>query len=68
MGPEFWWVWVVAGILLIIFEIFTAAFIVMWFGIAAILTAIPVYFGASIEAIIRPMPFPFLFSQCLSAE
>ncbi len=52
MEPKFWWVWVVAGILLIVLEIFTVGFIVMWFGIAAIITAIPVYLGSSIEIIV----------------
>jgi len=52
MEPEFWWIWVVLGILLVVFEIFTARFIVMWFGIAAIVTAIPVHLGASWEFII----------------
>jgi len=52
MESEYWWIWVVFGILLIVFEIFTAGFIVLWFGIAAIITALPVYFGASAGVII----------------
>jgi inner membrane protein len=52
MEPGFWWIWVVVGILLIVLEIFTTGFVVMWFGIAAIVTAIPVYLGASGELII----------------
>ena len=40
------------GILLIAVEIFTSNFIVMWFGIASIITAIPVYFDASTKVVI----------------
>lgn len=42
-----WWVFVVVGITLMIAEIFTPGFVILWFGIAAIITAIPVYLGAS---------------------
>ncbi|TKJ36902.1 hypothetical protein CEE37_14400 [candidate division LCP-89 bacterium B3_LCP] len=52
MLENLWWVWVVVGILLIVIEIATTNFIVMWFGIASIITAIPVYFEASTEIII----------------
>lgn len=52
MTQELWWLWILAGIFLIILEIFTAGFIVMWFGIAAIISAVPAYLGASIELII----------------
>jgi len=52
MEPQFWWAWVVVGILLVVLEIFTAGFIVMWFGIAAIVTALPVGLGAPPAVII----------------
>ena len=52
MESSMWWIWVVAGILLIALEIFTPGFILMWFGIAAIVTALPVYLGASTEIIV----------------
>ena len=51
MASELWWVFVVAGIGLIISEIFIPGFVVMWFGVAAIITAIPVYLGASTNTI-----------------
>tara|TARA_B100001013_G_C24481074_1_gene391286 strand:- start:83 stop:544 length:462 start_codon:yes stop_codon:yes gene_type:complete len=52
MASELWWVFVVAGIVLIISEIFTLTFITLWFGVAAIITAIPVYFGQSMNTVI----------------
>ncbi|MBT4208423.1 NfeD family protein [Candidatus Woesearchaeota archaeon] len=52
MLENFWWVYVSIGILLIAVEIFTSNFIVMWFGIASIITAIPVYFDASTKVVI----------------
>jgi len=51
MASELWWVFVVAGIGLIISEIFIPGFVVMWFGVAAIITAIPVYLGASTNTV-----------------
>ena len=51
MPSELWWVFVVAGIGLIICEIFIPGFVVMWFGVAAIITAIPVYLGASTNTV-----------------
>ena len=51
MASELWWVFVVAGIGLIICEIFIPGFVVMWFGVAAIITAIPVYLGASTNTV-----------------
>ncbi len=47
MLANLWWVFVFIGIILIIIEIFTQGFIIMWFGIASIIAAIPVYFNAS---------------------
>jgi len=51
MASELWWVFVVAGIGLIISEIFIPGFVIMWFGVAAIITAIPVYLEASTNTI-----------------
>ena len=44
MLANLWWVFVFIGIILIIIEIFTQGFIIMWFGIASIIASIPVYF------------------------
>jgi len=52
MLENFWWIYVVIGILLIAVEIFTTSFIVMWFGIASIITAIPVYFDAPTKVVV----------------
>ena len=52
MFENLWWVYVSIGILLIGLEIFTPNFIIMWFGIASIITAIPVYYDASAKTII----------------
>lgn len=52
MQPEFWWVWIVMGIILIGVEIITPGFIVMWFGVAAVIAALPVYLGASPEIVV----------------
>jgi membrane protein implicated in regulation of membrane protease activity len=41
-----WWVFVTVGILLMAMEVITPGFIIMWFGLATIVAAIPVYFGA----------------------
>lgn len=41
-----------AGVALIVLEIFTPGFIVMWFGIAALVAAIPAYFGAPLSVVI----------------
>lgn len=47
-----WWVFVTVGILLMAMEIITPGFIIMWFGIATIVAAIPVYFGASTSVVL----------------
>lgn len=47
-----WWIFVVVGILFMAMEIITPGFIVMWFGIATILAAIPVYLGASTSVVL----------------
>lgn len=47
MFENLWWVFAFVGIILIIFEIFTPGFVIMWFGISSIIAAIPVYFNAS---------------------
>ena len=52
MYENLWWVWVVAGLLLVGLEVFTPGFIVMWFGIAAMISAVPVYLGASTKVIV----------------
>ena len=52
MIENLWWAYIAVGIFLIIIEIFIPNFIIMWFGVSAIITAIPVYFGASTKAVI----------------
>lgn len=52
MLENIWWIWVVIGIFLIIIEIFTQNFLIMWFGIASIVTAIPVYYNSPLEVVI----------------
>lgn len=47
-----WWILVVLGILLMVLEVITPGFIVMWFGIALIVAAIPVYFQAPTEIVL----------------
>jgi membrane protein implicated in regulation of membrane protease activity len=47
-----WWILIVLGILLMILEVITPGFIVMWFGIALIVAAIPVYFQAPTEIVL----------------
>jgi membrane protein implicated in regulation of membrane protease activity len=48
MEFELWWIWVIIGVLLIIGEIFTAGFFLIWFGIAAIIAGIIAYFELSV--------------------
>jgi len=52
MPSELWWVFIVTGIVLIILEIFTMTFITLWFGIATIIAAVPVYFEFSVNSVI----------------
>ena len=47
-----WWLFVVFGVLCMVIEIFTPGFVILWFGIAFLLTAIPVYFEAPLWVII----------------
>jgi membrane protein implicated in regulation of membrane protease activity len=47
MGFEIWWLWIVLGVLLIIGEIFTAGFFLIWFGIAAIIAGVLAFFELS---------------------
>ena len=48
MEFELWWIWVIVGVLLIIGEIFTAGFFLIWFGIAAIIAGIIAFFELSV--------------------
>tara|TARA_B100000959_G_scaffold65883_1_gene69995 strand:- start:217 stop:660 length:444 start_codon:yes stop_codon:yes gene_type:complete len=52
MASELWWVFVVVGVVLVICEIFIPGFVIMWFGVAAIIAAIPVYLEASMNTIV----------------
>ena len=52
MASELWWVFVVVGVVLVVCEIFIPGFVIMWFGIAAIIAAIPVYLEASMNTIV----------------
>jgi len=47
-----WWLFVTVGILLMALEVLTPGFIIMWFGIAFIVAAIPVYLGASSQVVL----------------
>lgn len=46
---QVWHYWVIAGIVLLIFEIFTPAFLLASFGFAALGAALAAYLGATIE-------------------
>ena len=48
MEFELWWIWVIVGVILIIGEIFTAGFFLIWFGIAAIIAGIIAFFELSV--------------------
>ena len=52
MASELWWVFVVVGVVLVVCEIFIPGFVIMWFGVAAIIAAIPVYLEASINNVV----------------
>jgi len=60
MFGDFWWVFVVIGIFLMVMEIFTPGFIIMWFGVAFIIAAIPVYFQAQLSIVILTFTFSLL--------
>ncbi len=47
-----WWLFVTVGILLMALEALTPGFIIMWFGVAFIVAAIPVYLNASTAVIL----------------
>lgn len=44
MEFSLWWLWMVAGILLIVGEMFTLSFYLLWLGIAALVAAVAAYF------------------------
>ncbi|GAA4315382.1 NfeD family protein [Nibribacter koreensis] len=44
MDISLWWLWFVAGILLIVGEMFTVSFYLLWLGIAAMVAAVFAYF------------------------
>ncbi|MFC6997740.1 NfeD family protein [Rufibacter roseus] len=44
MDISIWWLWLVAGILLIVGEMFTVSFYFLWLGIAALVAAVLSYF------------------------
>ena len=41
------WMWAIAGILLLMLEIATASFFIMFFGLSALIVAFLVHFGLS---------------------
>ena len=45
----FWHFWVIGGVTLIIMEMFTLSFFLASFGVAALITAIPAAYDASLE-------------------
>lgn len=47
-----WWLFVTVGVLLMALEALTPGFIIMWFGIAFVVAAIPVYLGASTPVVL----------------
>lgn len=47
-----WWLFVTVGILLMALEALTPGFIIMWFGIAFIVAAIPVYLNAPTQVVV----------------
>ncbi len=47
-----WWLFVTVGVLLMALEVFSSGFIIMWFGIAFIIAAIPVYLGAPTSVVL----------------
>ncbi|KAF5056716.1 hypothetical protein DSECCO2_364410 [anaerobic digester metagenome] len=47
-----WWVFVTVGVLLMAMEVITPGFIIMWFGLATIVAAIPVYLGAPTSVVL----------------
>ncbi len=47
-----WWVFVTVGILLMAMEVITPGFIIMWFGLATIVAALPVYLGAPASVVL----------------
>ncbi|QHL87218.1 NfeD family protein [Nibribacter ruber] len=44
MDISLWWLWFVAGVLLIVGEMFTVSFYLLWLGIAAMVAAVLAYF------------------------
>ena len=52
MASELWCVFVVVGVVLVVCEIFIPGFVIMWFGVAAIIAAIPVYLEASMNTVV----------------
>lgn len=52
MLGNLWWVFVLIGIFLMVMEVYTSGFVIMWFGISFIITAIPVYFNAPTQIIV----------------
>lgn len=42
-----WLIWLIIGIVLIMVEIYTPGFFILWFGVSAIITGILVLFGVS---------------------
>ncbi|RNI31130.1 NfeD family protein [Rufibacter latericius] len=44
MDLAFWWFWLIAGILLLVAEMLTGTFYLLWLGIAALVAAVLAYF------------------------
>jgi len=42
---EIWYIWLILGALFIVAEIFTAGFVLLWFGIGALVTALLAFTG-----------------------
>jgi membrane protein implicated in regulation of membrane protease activity len=55
-----WWVFVVLGIVLMILEIITPGFIIMWFGVSFIIAAIPAYFHAPFAVVLSTFTLALL--------
>jgi membrane protein implicated in regulation of membrane protease activity len=51
MGEELVWVlWTILGVILIIAEVFTPGFVLLWFGVGALAAALASFLGASLPA------------------
>jgi membrane protein implicated in regulation of membrane protease activity len=43
--PDIWYIWLIIGALLIVAEIFTSGFVLLWFGVGALVAAVLAWTG-----------------------